>query len=182
MQNGCLANLSWYFSINKIHKSVLQPIHYIMKAFCLIAAQMRNNFLLTLLLVFAVNALAAQNTKPAEKPFVFESYYKIKWGYAQEFIDLWRANYYPLQKKAMENGDIISIVAEKPRMHSGEDTRWDFKVTIVYKTGLGLGQVNTDAYKKDLYPDLVKLAKDEQYRFTLLLAHWDILTEKIELK
>ena len=33
----------------------------------------------------------------------------------------------------MEKGDIITVEAEKPKLHSGEDTRWDFKVTIVFK-------------------------------------------------
>ena len=138
---------------------------------------------LTLLFFFILNSLSGQNNKTADEPFTFESYYKIKWGYAQEFINLWTANHYPLLKKAFEKGDIISITAEKPKVHSGEDTRWDFKVTIVYKNAaLALNHSITDLYKKDLYPDLDKLAKDEQYRFTLLLAHWDVLTEKIELK
>ena len=138
---------------------------------------------ITLLLALSVNALAAQNTKPNHDQITIESYYKMKWGYAQEFINLWMANHYPLQKKAMEKGDIISIIAEKPKEHSGEDTRWDFKVTVVYKNAaLALQHSITDLYKKELYPDLQKLAKDEQYRFTLLIAHWDIFTEKIELK
>ena len=138
---------------------------------------------LTLLFVFTINSLAAQNTKPNHDHITIESYYKMKWGYAQEFINLWMANHYPLQKKAMEKGDIVSIIAEKPKEHSGEDTRWDFKVTVVYKNAeLALEHSITDVYKKDLYPDLVKLAKDEQYRFTLLIAHWDVFTEKIELK
>jgi hypothetical protein len=28
---------------------------------------------------------------------------------------------------------------------------------------------------------LEKLAKDEQHRFDLVLAHWDVITEKIDL-
>ena len=141
------------------------------------------NLLITFLLLFTINSLAAQNYKTPDEFFTFESYYKIKWGYAQEFINLWTTNHYPLLKKAMEKGDIISIIAEKPKVHSGEDSRWDFKVTVVYKNAdLALNHSITDPYKKELYPDLPKLAKDEQYRFTLLIAHWDVLTEKIELK
>ena len=114
--------------------------------------------------------------------FTEESYYKIKWGYANEFIELWKKNHYPLMKKAQENGDIISITAEKPVLHSGEDIRWDFKVTVVYKNSeVGLDHGIIDKYKKQLYPDLEKLKKEEQRRFELLLAHWDILTEKVEL-
>lgn len=78
---------------------------------------------------------------------------------------------------------MLSIEAVKPMMHSGEDTRWDFKVTVVYKNAaLGLEHSTIDQYKKQLYPDLDKLAKEEQYRFTLLIAHWDVITEKVVLK
>lgn len=62
-------------------------------------------------IVFTGNALIAQ---VKEQPLTFESYYKIKWGYTNEFIDLWKKNHYPLLKKVQEKGDIISITAEKP--------------------------------------------------------------------
>src|SRR5690349_19911106 len=82
------------------------------------------------LLMAKLSTAQPQKNEPA---FTIENYYKTKWGFADEFIDLWKKNHYPLLKKAIENGDIISVIAEKPRLHSGEDTRWDFKVTIVFK-------------------------------------------------
>ena len=85
-------------------------------------------------------------------------------------------------KKAIEKGDIVSVTAEKPKLHSGEDTRWDFKVTIVFKNAaLAFDPDLTTPYKKMLYPDLDKLAKDEQHRFELLISHWDVMTEIIKL-
>ena len=36
-------------------------------------------------------------------------------------------------EKAIEKGDIIAVTAEQPKLHSGEDSRWDFKVIIVFK-------------------------------------------------
>ena len=91
-------------------------------------------------------------------------------------------NHYPLLKKAQEKGDIIAVTAEKPKLHSGEDTRWDFKVTIVFKDVKAAFDPDlTTLYKKQIYPNLDKLAKDEQHRFELLLSHWDVMTEKIVL-
>jgi len=117
---------------------------------------------------------------PAEN-FTIENYYKVKWGYAQEFISLWKKNHYPLLKKALEKGDIISVTAETPKLHSGEDTRWDFRVTIVFKNAaLAFDENLTVPYKPQLYPDAEKLVKDEQHRFELLLAHWDIEVSKID--
>ena len=129
---------------------------------------------------FCFNA-NAQNKK--DDPFTIENYYKVKWGFADEFIDLWKTNHYPLLKKAQEKGDIISVKAEKPILHSGEDTRWDFKVTITFKNAVLAFDPNlTTPYKSQLYTDLDKLTKDEQHRFELLIAHWDVMVEGVDLK
>jgi hypothetical protein len=58
------------------------------------------------------------------------------------------------------------VSAEKPKLHSGEDTRWDFKVILVFKNAkLAFDENLTTPYKKQLYTDLDKLDKDEQHRF-----------------
>jgi hypothetical protein len=129
------------------------------------------------LLLISSSCLSQQNTVPSKDYFTIEGYYKVKWGHADEFISLWKANHYPLLKKAMEKGDIISITASKPRFHSSEETRWDFRVTIVFKTvALAFDENLTEPYKKQLYPDQESYKKAEQYRFEILLAHWDIET------
>jgi len=117
-----------------------------------------------------------------EKPLTIENYYKIKWGYADEFIALWKKNHYPLLKKLQEKGDIIHIQAETPILHSGEDTRWDFKVTITFKTEhLAMDYSIVDPFKKQLYPDQETYKKAEQHRFELVLAHWDVPVEELTL-
>jgi hypothetical protein len=132
---------------------------------------------LTLLLVCCIQLVQAQTSEY----FTIENYYKTKWGFADEFISLWKKNHYPLLKKAIEKGDIISVEAEKPKLHSGEDTRWDFKVRIVYKNAqLAFDADLTTPYKKQLFPDTDKLTRDEQHRFELLIAHWDVMVDKID--
>ena len=130
------------------------------------------------LLLISVNGFSQANSEPSKDYFTIENYYKVKWGHADEFISLWKTNHYPLLKKAMEKGDIISVKASKPRYHSGEDTRWDFRVTIVFKTvELAFDENLTEPYKKQLYPDQESYKKAEQYRFEILLAHWDVETK-----
>jgi hypothetical protein len=137
-----------------------------------------KNFSLAVFML-AVNLIYGQDKTDH---FTIENYYKVKWGFADEFINLWKVNHYPLLKKAIDKGDIISVEAEKPRLHSGEDTRFDFKVTIVFRNEkLAFDPNLTKQYEKLLYPDLEKLKKDEQHRFELLIAHWDVMIEKIEL-
>jgi len=140
---------------------------------------MRSKIILLIIPIFLIVNAQAQDKSSY---FTIENYYKVKWGYADEFINLWKVNHYPLLKKAIEKGDIISVEAEKPKLHSGEDTRFDFKVTIVFKNEkLAFDPNLTKQYEKQLYPDLEKLKKDEQHRFELLIAHWDVMIEKIEL-
>src|SRR6188474_1080255 len=140
---------------------------------------MRSKIILLIIPIFLIANAQAQDKSGY---FTIENYYKVKWGFADEFINLWKVNHYPLLKKAVDKGDIISVEAEKPKLHSGEDTRFDFKVTIVFKNEkLAFDPNLTKQYEKQLYPDLEKLKKDEQHRFELLIAHWDVMIEKIEL-
>jgi len=140
---------------------------------------MKSKIILLIIPIFLVVNTQAQDKSSS---FTIENYYKVKWGFADEFINLWKVNHYPLLKKAIDKGDIISVEAEKPKLHSGEDTRFDFKVTIVFKNEkLAFDPNLTKQYEKQLYPDLEKLKKDEQHRFELLIAHWDVMIEKIEL-
>jgi hypothetical protein len=136
-----------------------------------------------ILLIAATQPKAQQNQASSSKEyFTVENYYKVKWGFADEFINLWRTNHYPLLKKAIEKGDIISVTASKPKLHSGEDTRWDFRVAIVFKNAIAAFDENlTTPYKKELYPDQDALIKAEQHRFELLLAHWDVEVGNIAL-
>lgn len=140
-----------------------------------------KRYLLITVILCAINAtgLSAQSVKDR---VIIENYYKVKWGYADEFIDLWKKNHYPLLKKAQEKGDIISVEAYKPAFHDGEDTRWDFKVVLTFKDLKTTFDPNlTTPYRKQLYPDAAALDKAEQHRFSLLISHWDIIINPVEL-
>ena len=139
----------------------------------------RHKLLLSFALIFSVLSGFAQKTKQpvSSEYFTVEDYYKVQWGHADEFIDLWKKNHYPLLKKAQEKGDVISIVAARPRLHSGEETRWDFRVAVTFKNAaLAFDEGLTAPYKNPLYPDQETFKKEEQHRFEILLAHWDIET------
>jgi len=135
-----------------------------------------------LLCFTALPSYSQQAAPSSDDYFIVENYYRVKWGYAEEFISLWKANHYPLLKKAIDKGDIISVTASKPRYHSGEDTRWDFRVRLVFKNAsLAFDENLTEPYKKQLYPDQDNYKKAEQHRFELLLSHWDVETTSVKL-
>ncbi len=133
------------------------------------------------LLLFAFFSIATNNlyAQTANKKITIENYYKVKWGYAEEFIALWKKNHYPLRKNLQEKGDVLAIHAETPLLHSNEESRWDFKVALTFKNeNLAFDYGITAPYKKQLYPDEDAYKKAEQHHFKLLLAHWDIPVEE----
>jgi len=141
-----------------------------------------KKFIVVFLLAGAMAVGNGASAQTAPHPLTIEGYYKVKWGYADEFISLWKKNHYPLLKKLQQKGDILSIVAETPVLHSSEDSRWDFKVAITFKdehTALDYSIV--DPYKKELYPDQESYGKAEQHRFELLISHWDVIVEPVAL-
>jgi hypothetical protein len=119
----------------------------------------------------------------ADKPFVAEYYYKAKWGHADEFITLFRKNHYPLLKKMMELGRILKVTAVSPRYHTTEDGRWDYRVTIVFKNAsIANDDFDTSALLKQLFPDQVTYKQEEQRRFEILDAHWDLPIKDVDLE
>ena len=118
-----------------------------------------------------------------EKPFVVEYYYKVKWGYADEFITLFKKNHYPLLKKQVEMGRMLQVSAVAPRYHATEDGRWDYRVTIVFKNAAVANDgFDEKALIKQMYPDQETYKKEEQRRFEILDAHWDLPIKNVELQ
>jgi len=138
-----------------------------------------KNIVLVLLLAIAAGTLAGQGAPPqgsADQPYTMEYYYKVQWGHQQEFLQLFLRNHYPLLKKNMESGRIVSVKVETPANHMTEDGRWDYRVTIRFKNSTAATTANPDEERfiKQLWPDQIKYQSEEQRRFEILLAHWDI--------
>ena len=133
-----------------------------------------TSLLLCLILTSAGEAHPPQN-KPNDEAFVADYYYKAKWGYADEFIRLFKKNHFPVLKKQMETGRILSVTAAKPRYHATEEGRWDYRVTIVFKNmAAASDQASEEPIIKQLFPDQETYKREEQRRFEILLAHWDV--------
>src|SRR5271156_1081494 len=136
---------------------------------------------LLLLALAGTTASSAQSSVP-DKPFVVEYYYKAKWGHADEFLKLFKKNHYPLLKKEVEMGRMLKVWMDQPRYHTTEDGRWDYRVTIVFKNSSVANEpFEEDALKKQLWPDQSTYAKEEQRRFEILDAHWDLPIKTMDL-
>jgi hypothetical protein len=139
---------------------------------------MRFAWIALLLAAFAL-LLSGQGAPPqggANQPYVMEYYYKVQWGHQQEFLDLFLKNHYPLLKDGVASGRMLSVKIETPANHMTEDARWDYRVTIRFKnsTVATTADPGEDALIKKLWPDQEKYKREEQRRFEILLAHWDL--------
>ncbi len=135
--------------------------------------------MLALSLSLLAGPLLAQGAPPqggANQPYTMEYYYKTQWGHQQEFLQLFLKNHYPLLRKEVEGGRILSVKIETPANHMTEDSRWDYRVTLTFKNSTFATTANPDepAMIKQLWPDQETFAREEQRRFAILLAHWDL--------
>src|SRR5713101_9466122 len=95
-----------------------------------------RNLLTALLLCVFAQTLLAQAAPPqaaADQPYTTEYYYKVQWGHQHEFLQLFLKNHYPLLKKGVESGRMISVRIETPANHMTEDGRWDYRVTVRFR-------------------------------------------------
>src|SRR5450432_2577996 len=138
-----------------------------------------RNILFALLVSVCARTLPAQGAPPqqaAGQPYAMEYYYKVQWGHQQEFLQLFLKNHYPLLLKNVESGRMLSVKLEQPANHGTEDGRWDYRVTIRFKNSTLATTSNPDEERtiQELWPNQETYKREEQRRFEILLAHWDL--------
>jgi hypothetical protein len=145
---------------------------------------MKRGFVLAaVLLSFTLCALAQSAPTAGEQPFTVEYYYKTKWGYADEFLRLFKKNHYPVLQGEIAMGRLLKVWVDQPRYHTTEDGRWDYRVTIVFKNATVANEpFDEAALQRQLYPDQDTFKKEEQRRFEILLAHWDLPIKSVDVE
>ena len=138
-----------------------------------------KSLLLSLFLSLFALPLVAQSAPPhgaADEPFIVEYCYKVQWGHQQEFLQLFLKNHYPLLQKNVASGRAISVKIEQPANYGTEDGRWDYRVTIRFKNSTLATTSNPDEERtiQELWPNQETYKREEQRRFEILLAHWDL--------
>ena len=100
-------------------------------------------------------------------------FYKVKWGAQDEFLDLFQRNHYPVLKARLDAGHYASVRTFTPTYHGDGRADWTFAVELVERGGAPGTPTEQDVIKK-LYPDQKRFREEEQRRFELLEAHWDV--------
>ncbi len=125
-------------------------------------------------------APAAQSVGRAERTVWY--FYRVKWGFQNEFVDLFRRNHYPVLKEQLKTGRIVTVRAVVPTYHGDGRADWTFAVVITYRdTAAMTGPSDEEAIVRRLYPDQEKFRKEEQRRFEILDAHWDVPLNDVDL-
>ncbi len=134
---------------------------------------------------FVFAFFAAVFTSPLlaeEKPVTVGYYYRVRWGFQQEFERLFFKNHYPVLKAQMGPGGRIKAVSVyNPVFHGEGRADWTFLVVITFSSWNALGGPSPDEeIARRLYPDQDTFKREEQRRFEILDAHWDVPLKEAE--
>ena len=113
-----------------------------------------------------------------EKPYLVEWVYKVKWGHADEFWQLFKKYQIATLNREKELGYVTSYTVYRPGLHTGEDTRWEFRIVITYKNISSSGHGNE--VEKQLFPDQAEMKRGENRRWELTEAHYDLPIHTID--
>jgi hypothetical protein len=124
-------------------------------------------------------APAAQTGARAERTVWY--FYRVKWGFQDEFVDLFRKNHYPILKEEVKTGRMTSVKTFVPTYHGDGRADWTFAVVITYRDAAAMMGGGDEALVRKMYPDQARFLKEEQRRFEILDAHWDVPLNELDL-
>jgi hypothetical protein len=118
---------------------------------------------------------------PSEERTVWY-FYKVRWGHQEEFLELFRRNHYPVLK-AQLGERFSSVRTYEPRYHGDGRADWTFAVSITYPNQAATLAPSKEAeISRAMFPDQETFKQEEQRRFELLDAHWDVVLKEIEME
>ena len=125
-------------------------------------------------------APAAQAGSRAERTAWY--FYRVKWGYQEEFVDLFQKNHYPVLRDQIKTGRVTAVRTYVPTYHGDGRADWTFAVAITFRdTAAMTGPSGEEEIVRRLYKDLATFRKEEQRRFEILDAHWDVPLNELDL-
>src|ERR1700689_4789022 len=138
----------------------------------LLAAALAALFLLSSAFAQQAPSNSSSGASVNDKPYLVEWVYKIKWGYADEFWDLFKKYQIATLNREKELGYVTSYTVYRPGLHAGEDSRWEYRIVITYKN-IGSSGHGSEV-EKQLFPDQATMKREENRRGELTEAHYDL--------
>src|SRR3974390_2661230 len=113
---------------------------------------------------------SGSGVSPSDKPYMVEWVYKVKWGYADEFWQIFKKYQIATLNREKELGYVTSYTVYRPGHHMGEDSRWEYRIVITYKSISS--SVHGSEVEKQLFPDQATMKREENRRWELTEAHY----------
>jgi hypothetical protein len=123
-------------------------------------------------------ATTSPSTSASDKPYLVEWVYKVKWGYADEFWQLFKKYQIATLNREKELGYVTSYTVYRPGLHAGEDSRWEYRIVITYKNISSSG--HGSEVEKQMFPDQATMKREENRRWELTEAHYDLPIHTID--
>jgi hypothetical protein len=140
---------------------------------------------LAVLTICLAGSLAAGAQAPAKQgggePKTTWYFYTVKWGFQDEFLDLFQRNHYPVLKAKEKAGMFRSVRTFVPEFHGDGRGDWTFAVELVVPPNPPTTPSDDEIIGK-LYPDRAKFTREEQRRFEILVAHWDVPLNRVDFE
>jgi hypothetical protein len=109
---------------------------------------------------------------PNDKPYLVEWVYKVKWGYADEFWEIFKKYQITTLNREKQLGYVTSYTVYRPGLHTGEDTRWEYRIVIAYKNQAS--SAHGAEVERELFPDRATQKREENRRWEITEAHYDL--------
>jgi len=81
----------------------------------------------------------------------------------------------------MKTGRMTAVKTFVPTYHGDGRADWTFAVVITYRDGAAMMGDGDEALVRKMYPDQARFQKEEQRRFEILDAHWDVPLNELDL-
>jgi len=117
-------------------------------------------------------ATHAQAPRPGIKGYEVEWVYRVRYGFIDEWWDLFRKYEVPVLDRLKELGYLVDYRIYHPQLHTDEAARWDYRVELTWR--------DVDASKHEeeiaqaLFPDAASRKRDERRRWEMTTNHWDL--------
>ena len=115
---------------------------------------------------------ASPSLSEGDKHYLVEWVYKVKWGHADEFWQIFKKYQISVLNREKELGYVTSYIVYRPGLHTGEDTRWEYCIVITYKNQASSS--HGAEITKQLFPDQAAFKREENRRWELTEAHYDL--------
>jgi hypothetical protein len=116
-----------------------------------------------------------------EKPETIEWVYRVRYGYHDEWFQIFRKYQLAILEKQKQLGYVKDYTVWAPGLHTSEESRWDYRVVITRASHDAPPGQSEDEVARQLFPDQEAFHRDENRRWELTTNHWDLPIHQVDI-